>query len=209
MLLAYLDDALDPAEKEQFEAMLAADPSLQMELEQYRTMSSHLRTELQEIADAQDYSAMESTVLEAVAASQQTVVTQRRESLLDTWFASVQMFFRRPAMSFALGALLVGGLWGLNGMLSKTSPNTSTGNQYAEENDGQPTGLRAPEGEIRLVEVEHGQVTLSQRGGDPDAPTVIWYVSEAEKPLEDLVPDDNNDNYDPVVHMPEDEDAVE
>ncbi len=207
MLLAYLDDELDASQKTAFEAMLAADPELQTELGHYRAMSTQMRAELQAIADAQDYTAMEETVLEAVAVSRQTV-TSPRESVLDTWFANFQMLFRRPAVSFALGALLVGGLWGLNGMLTERSsiaPNGAGDTANVEERPG----LRAPEGEIRFVEVEHGQVTLSQRGGDPDAPPVIWYVSEAEKPLDDLVPNDDSQTYDPVVHMPDEEDSSE
>ena len=93
MLSAYLDGELIPAEREQVERALAADPGLRRRMEGLRTMSWAVRRTVEVEADRADFAGLADRVLARLPGA-------------PSWLERLQAVWRRPWIPVGMGALV-------------------------------------------------------------------------------------------------------
>jgi anti-sigma factor RsiW len=187
LLSAYVDGELTPEEQSRIEALLETDVALQIQLDNFMFAKHAIHDELNALADEQDYSAMEISVLAEVMNRPKVVDTESSfERFWNNFTAQLRQIVRRPVVSFALGACAT--VLVLNVLPTSSPAPDETGTVVAQN---QPDNiLRQPEVETSLHNVEaslvvetisskNGRVEVRTRADDPDAPSVIWYSSDS------------------------------
>ncbi len=207
LLSAYVDGELDELARARAEEALKADPAAKRVLEDYAALGESLRAELEERAGMQNYSAMEDAVLARLGLSEQAAgdhaarepaaaeaapATPRAIELGRPTLADLfRQLLSRPAISFALGALVVAGAWSVSVRVTGPPPSGTATTAVADRAPGPE--LRGPEPEqsfarvapsllVDSLDVEHGKVILATQPDDPDAPVVLWHLSNSEEP---------------------------
>ena len=163
---------------------------LQEQLEQMILARDTLFEELHFVADQQDYSAMETADLAEVMKQPKLVPKENvYERFWQNFTDQLRALVRRPAVSFALGAMAMVLVTNITGTETQDSPASSPAPTIASHDTSEEL-LRSPEGEDSFDKVEaslvvetissrQGRVEVRSRPDDPDAPTVIWYSSES------------------------------
>ena len=185
ILSAYLDGELEPERAAQLEAELENDLELQERLHQMSVMGEHIRDHLRQEAEAQDFTSMRAAVMQAVQAETQPLLESNEDSWLERSIDSVLQLFRQPAMSFALGAVLVLGAWAVLQTVEPPSESSMTTDMSAEmplrsQQTSIPAekGAQTPDLVVDELETHEGTLELRTRPDDPEAPTVLWYVAK-------------------------------
>lgn len=184
LLSAYLDGELEPELADRLEEELENDPELQERLHKMAAMGSSLREHLYAEAEAQDFSAMRAAVMEEIGATAHAPAYESEETWIERGIESLRQLFRQPAMSFALGVVVVLGAWMAfqNLGIEATSPEQnqvsaeiplSSRSAPLEENASD----HGPDLVVDELETLTGTVELRTRPDDPEAPTVLWYVA--------------------------------
>ena len=227
LLSAYADGELDELARARAEEALKADPKAQRMLNDYAALGESLRAELEERAGMQNYSAMEDAVLSRLGLSedkaQEPAAAQpapTRPRAIELGRPTLADLFRqllsRPAISFALGALVVAGAWSVSVRVTGPPPShtgaTAVADSGARSRAAAPgPELRGPEPEqsfarvapsllVDSLDVEHGKVILATQPDDPEAPVVLWHLSNSEEPGEQPAPGADQPNPSPSHH---------
>jgi anti-sigma factor RsiW len=185
LLSAYLDGELEPELAAKVEEDLESSPQLQERLHQMAMMGEKIRERLNQEADTQDFSSMRAAVMEEVQTQQSARSFESEETWVERSIESLRQLFRQPAMSFALGAVVV--LVGWMVLQKVQSPDGGLGQPDISAQmplRSQDTSLTAAAGEqtpdlvVDQLEARQGTIELRTRPDDPNAPTVLWYVAD-------------------------------
>ena len=128
---------------------------------------------------------MRAAVLQAGQAETQPFRESNEDSWLERSIDSVLQLFRQPAMSFALGAVLVLGAWAIFQTVEPPSETPMPTDISAEmplrsQQTSIPAekGAQTPDLVVDELETHEGTLELRTRPDDPEAPTVLWYVAK-------------------------------